>query len=82
MYDVTIRYEDGRRSKVRDQIDDLGEACAYVLQLAEELGNAAGDGGDLAKWVEIFLDERLEISVSVIHGGLTVGGGARKYRAG
>jgi len=83
MYDVKIRYEDGRRSKVRDEIEDLGEACAYVLQLAEELSDAAADrDGDLAKWVEIFRDERLEISVSVVRGGLVASNGARKSRAG
>jgi hypothetical protein len=70
MYDVMIRYGDGRRSRVESHIDDLGEACAFVLKLADELGSAPDDQADGAKWVEIFHAERLEISVSVVRGGL------------
>ena len=70
MYDVVIRYEDGRRSPAKNHIEDLGEACAFVLELADELGNAPGDGSRQPKWVEIYREDRLEISVSVVRGGL------------
>jgi hypothetical protein len=70
MYDIVIRYEDGRRSALDDSVDDLGDACARVLKLADELGNSAEDGHAPPKWVEIYQHERLEISVSVVRGGL------------
>jgi hypothetical protein len=70
MYDVVIRYEDGRRVSARTHIEDLGEACAFVLELADQLGDAPGDGAGPPKWVEIYREDRLEISVSVIRGGL------------
>ncbi len=81
MYDVMIRYEDGKRSRVEAQIDDLGEACAYVLRLADRLSDAPHDGLDEPKWVEIFREDRLEISVSVVRGGLTGRRGARAARS-
>ena len=70
MYDVMIRHEDGRRSAVESQIDDLGEACAFVLKLAAQLGSSTADDADIPRWVEIYKDERLEISVSVVRGGM------------
>jgi len=70
MYDVMIRHEDGRRSAVESQIDDLGEACAFVLKLADQLGSSTADDADIPRWVEIYKDERLEISVSVVRGGM------------
>jgi hypothetical protein len=70
MYDVRIRYGDGRRSIVESHIDDLGEACSFVLKLADELGGAGDDDDDTAKWVEVYRYDRLEISVSVVRGGL------------
>jgi hypothetical protein len=72
MYDVMIRYGDGRRSKIGSRVDDLGEACAFVLKLADELGLRPEGDADPPKWVEIFSEERLEISVSVVHGGLAI----------
>ena len=80
MYDVMIRYEDGRRSRVETHIDDLGEACAFVLRLADELGAELSDGTDCAKWVEIYKEGRLEISVSVVGGGLVNRRGGRGSR--
>jgi hypothetical protein len=70
MYDIIVRYEDGRRMAIEHGLEDLGEACARVLKLADELGDKPGDGDGPAKAVEIYRDERLEISVSVVHGGL------------
>ena len=81
MYDVMIRYEDGRRTKVQDEIDDLGEACAFVLKLAEQLGHASDSKG-IARSVEIYREDRLEISVSVVRGGLSSQGTERSPRAG
>lgn len=78
MYDVLIKYEDGRRSEVQSQIDDLGEACAFVLKLADQLGADPDNGATPAKWVEIYKDGRLEISVSVVRGGLVNRGDARR----
>jgi len=70
MFDVVIRYEDARRSSARKQIEDLGEACAFVLDLADTLGNAPDDGSGPPKWVEIYREGHLEISVSIVRGGL------------
>ncbi|WP_298691619.1 hypothetical protein [uncultured Sphingomonas sp.] len=70
MYDIVIRYEDGHRSTLDDRVGDLGEACAFVLKLADELGGKAIGGHAPAKWVEIYREQRLEISVSVVRGGL------------
>ena len=55
---------------MEDHIGDLGEACAFVLKLADRLGETPTDGERLPKWVEIYKGERLEISVSVVTGGL------------
>ena len=82
MYDVLIRYEDGRRSAVESQIDDLGEACAFVLKLADRLGSASDDEAELPRWVEIYKDERLEISVSVVRGGMVSRRDSQGSRAG
>ena len=70
MYDVVIRYEDGSRAKVEDHIGDLGDACAFVLKLADQLGGTPTGDDPLPKWVEIYKADKLEISVSVVTGGL------------
>ncbi len=69
MYNIMVHHADGRRSPMQSQIADLGEACAYVLELADRLGSAS-DGGDRPRSVEIYCDGRLEISVAVVSGGL------------
>jgi len=82
MYDVMIRYSDGKRSKVESRFDDLGEACAFVLKLADELGDSTTSENDPPKWVEIYREDRLEISVSVVYGGLLDRRGNRVSRPG
>jgi hypothetical protein len=70
MYDIVIRYEDGHRTTLDDSVEDLGDACAFVLKLADELGGKATGNRAPPKWVEIYREQRLEISVSVVRGGL------------
>jgi len=73
MLGVTIEYADGRVERVQDDFIDLLEASGFALALADRLGAEQGDGHGPPRWVRIMRHARVELSISIIRGGLLTG---------
>jgi len=70
MYRVVLEYDDGRQAVVEREVDDLADAAAFAIGLADRAGRFRGDGHGPPKWVKIFTGDHLEIAISVIPDGL------------
>jgi len=73
MLGVTIEYADGRVERVQDDFIDLLEASGFALALADRLGAEQGDGHGPPRWVRIMRNSAIELSISIIRGGLLSG---------
>lgn len=71
MFRMVLRFEDGRETAVDGHHDDLREACAVALAIADRSGRPDYDGPEPAKWVRIYDRDRLVIGIEVLAGGLT-----------
>lgn len=70
-FSVEVIYETGRSAVPRGNFADLLPACGYALDLADRIGREpTGDGLGPARWVNVLRAGHLEISISVIDGGL------------
>lgn len=67
---IYLVFRDGRRD-LEDEIDNLEEAASFALKLADEIGQRPViEGFPPPVKVEIFKDDRMELSVQIMSGGL------------
>lgn len=66
---------------LQNEDEDLGEAASNALRLADDAGKrAAAEGEKMPVKINVYRDERLELSILVMRGGLlpdTDAGGSR-----
>ena len=67
------RYHDGTCRAVDGRYADLREVIQVALVLADRHGRHSGYGGALTKCFEIWEDEEMTLSITVIPGGLRRG---------
>ena len=68
--EVICRYRDDSNLVISDQYKDLRDAVSAAIGLADLHGNNQDDHHGLPKRFDVYVDERLELSVAVIPGGL------------
>lgn len=72
MYDIIIRYQDGRQARQEDHPGTINAAVSVALDTADALGHAidAEEDPHRARSVEIWQGETMQLSVAVFAGGL------------
>lgn len=73
MYDIIIRYQDGRQACHADRPGTIDAAFSVALDTADELGHAiesATEDTHRARTVEIWEGETMQMSIAVFAGGL------------
>jgi len=71
MLSVKIEYEGGKTQEAQGDFIDLSEAARFALDLADTLDRKHSDGIGRPRWVKILRDTHIELSISVLPGGLT-----------
>ncbi len=66
---VVVVFEDGRAETIREY-DDFSEAVSDALKLANTHGEDQGDGSGPPRLIEVHDDDRIELAIRVIRGGL------------
>lgn len=74
MYDIIIRYQDGRQARHDDHPGTIKAAVSVALDTADELGHAiVTEDPQRARSVEIWEGETMQLSIAVFAGGLFSG---------
>jgi len=69
-YVIRVVLEDGLTEEMPDREADLSMVCQRAIRLADELGIEPGGGASKPRWVDIYKNDRMELSIQVIAGGL------------
>lgn len=74
MFDIIIRYQDGRESRHLDCPATIKAAMSVALDTADELGcEMTAEDPRRARAVEIWEGEDMQLSIAVLAGGLLSG---------
>ena len=80
MPEVILEYEDGRTVRVERKLNNLPDALAFAIDLADKAGHFLGDGHGPPKYVKIYSRGFLELAITVIPGGLLAPVDVRRSR--
>jgi hypothetical protein len=74
MYDIIIRYRDGREARHGERPGTIDDALSVALDVADDLGHAVvTDDPRRARSVEIWEGEDMQLSIAVFINGLLSG---------
>ena len=80
MPEIILEYEDGRSVRVERHLNGLSEGLAFALDLADRAGHYTDDGHGPPKYVKVYFGGLLELTISVIPGGLFKSSNTRQSR--